>query len=52
LVVPPEAARDGQEEYRLRLEGALHRVTALAESWARTGKFPVAAGEGGEPLAA
>ncbi len=51
ITVPPDADREQLEQYRRRVEEALHRVTAAAERWAETGEAPAAA-EPGRPAAA
>ena len=38
--VPPDLGKAGLEEYRLRVEENLTRVTDLAERWAEAGRWP------------
>lgn len=40
IAVPPGLKPAGLEEYRVRAEAEIHRLTALAETWAATGKRP------------
>jgi lysophospholipid acyltransferase (LPLAT)-like uncharacterized protein len=40
VTVPPDAKRGQWEEYRRRVEEALHRVSEAAECWADTGRSP------------
>jgi lysophospholipid acyltransferase (LPLAT)-like uncharacterized protein len=51
IVVPVDAGKERLEAYRRHVEAVLHRVSALAEGWAETGRWPGGA-EGGlaEPL--
>jgi lysophospholipid acyltransferase (LPLAT)-like uncharacterized protein len=40
IVVPADSTREQLEDYRLRVEEILHRVSSMAEVWAQTGKWP------------
>ncbi len=46
ITVPRDCGKDELERYRRHVEEVLHRVNALAETWAETGKWP-----GGETAA-
>jgi len=39
--IPPNLDKDQLEQWRRHVEAVMHQVTALAEEWAATGKWPV-----------
>jgi lysophospholipid acyltransferase (LPLAT)-like uncharacterized protein len=43
IAVPHDATKDVLESCRRRLEQSLNRATHVAEQWARTGRWPIAA---------
>ena len=43
IAVPDKLKPDGLEEYRLRVQAEMDRLTAMAEEWAATGRKPESA---------
>jgi lysophospholipid acyltransferase (LPLAT)-like uncharacterized protein len=46
IVVPTDSGKEQLETYRRQIESVMDRVTALAEHWAETGKWPGQDAEG------
>jgi lysophospholipid acyltransferase (LPLAT)-like uncharacterized protein len=44
ISVPPDTGKDQLEHYRRRVDDAMQSVSALAERWAETGRWPGAGG--------